>query len=251
MVSPVEFLPAARHAGLMPALSLRVAAIALRDLRMFRTLGLDVRVAINCAPPELLSGGFLPDLFKGIEASDIPPNRLVIEVTEDSFMADPERARLVLQDIHAHGLQVAIDDYGTGFSSLAYLRDLAIDELKIDRTFIASMLTDTRARMIVASTIQMATALSMRTVAEGVEDGATALDLGALGVDVLQGYHFAAPMPANELTRWITDWQQGGNRPADLFDSLHDEPERDGGPRARRSLRVLAPHRGTVRDSNR
>ena len=251
VVSPIEFLPAARHAGLMPALSSRVAAIALRDLRMFRALGLDVRVAINCAPPELLSGSFLPDFYRRLEATDVPPNRLVIELTEDSFMADPERARLVLQDIHAHGVQVAIDDYGTGFSSLAYLRDLAIDELKIDRTFIASMLTDRRTRMIVASTLQMAGALSMRTVAEGVEDGATALELAALGVDVLQGFHFAAPMPSNAVAGWVTEWQQQGSRPGDLFDSLHDEPAPEQTPRVRRSLRVLAPHRGTVREQTR
>ena len=248
MVSPVEFLPAARHAGLMPALSARVAALALRDMRMFRSLGLDVRVAINCAPPELLSGSFLPDLFRRLETSDVPPDRLVIEVTEDSFIADPERARLVLQDIHEHGMQVAIDDYGTGFSSLAYLRDLAIDELKIDRTFISSMLADRRTRMIVASTVQMASALSMRTVAEGVEDAATALDLGTLGVDVLQGYHFAAPMPANEVAGWVAEWLRRGNRPTDLFDTLHDDQAREPSPRTRRSLRVLAPHRGTVRD---
>jgi diguanylate cyclase (GGDEF)-like protein len=250
VVSPIEFLPAARHAGLMPALSARVAAIALRDLRMFRSLGLDVRVAINCAPPELLSGSFLPDFYQRLESSGIPPDRLVIEVTEDSFMADPERARLVLQGIHAHGVQVAIDDYGTGFSSLAYLRDLAIDELKIDRTFIGSMMSDRRSRMIVASTLQMASALSMRTVAEGVEDGATALELDALGVDVLQGYHFAAPMPPNAVAGWVAEWQLQGSRPDDLFDSMYDDPDRDAGPRARRSLRALAPHRGTVRDSS-
>ena len=251
VVGPVEFLPAARHAGLMPALSARVAAIALRDLRMFRGLGLDVRVAINCAPPELLSGSFLPEFYERVKESEIPPDRLVIEVTEDSFIADPERARLVLQGIHAHGVQVAIDDYGTGFSSLAYLRDLAIDELKIDRTFIGSMLTDRRARMIVASTLQMASALSMRTVAEGVEDGATALDLAALGVDVLQGYHFAAPMPFNAVAEWVSEWQKQGSTPADTFDSMYDEPALEPVPRTRRSLRVLAPHRGTVRDPNR
>ena len=248
IVSPVEFLPAARYAGLMPALSARVAALALRDLRTFRAHGLDVRVAINCAPPELLSGSFIPDLFRQLAATDVPPDRLVIEVTEDSFIADPERARLVLQDIHQHGMQVAIDDYGTGFSSLAYLRDLAIDELKIDRTFISSMVADPRTRMIVASTVQMASALSMRTVAEGVEDAATALDLDSLGVDVLQGYHFAAAMPANEITGWVTEWQQLGDRPADLFDTLYDEQVREASPRTRRSLRVLAPHRGAVRD---
>jgi diguanylate cyclase len=250
LVGPVEFLPAARQAGLMPAISARVVELALRDLRGFRSLGLDVRVAINCAPPELLSGSFLPDLYSRLASSDIPASRLVIEVTEDSFIADPDRARLVLHDIRDHGLQVAIDDYGTGFSSLAYLRDLAIDELKIDRSFISSMLDDRRTHMIVASTVQMAAALSMRTVAEGVEDAATALELESLGVDVLQGYHLGRPMPPNQIPGWAAAWQPHANRPAAASEWLDESSLENEYPvRARRSLRVLAHHRAGVRDS--
>jgi diguanylate cyclase (GGDEF)-like protein len=248
VVSPVEFLPAARQAGLMPAISARVAELAIRDLRRFRAAGVDVRVAINCAPPELLSGTFLPDLFARLEASDVPPSSLVVEVTEDSFIADPERARLVIQDIRAHGLQVAIDDYGTGFSSLAYLRDLAIDELKIDRTFVGSMLADDRTRMIVSSTVQMATALSMRTVAEGVEDADTALELGGLGVDVLQGYHLGQPMPPSEVAAWAADWQPSIGEERVVIDGATVRVSALDHAPARRSLRVLAHHRVPVRD---
>jgi diguanylate cyclase (GGDEF)-like protein len=249
VVSPVEFLPAARQAGLMPAISGRVAELAVRDLRAFRAAGVDVRVAINCAPPELFSGTFLPDLYTRLAESDVPASRMVVEVTEDSFIADPERARLVLQEIRAHGLQVAIDDYGTGFSSLAYLRDLSIDELKIDRSFIASMLSDARTRMIVASTIQMAAALSMRTVAEGVEDAATALELGSLGVDVLQGYHLGRPIPPGEVAAWAAEWERYGTG---VDDALDDAPVAAGAaerPHLRRSLRVLAAHRAALRES--
>jgi len=128
---------------------------------------------------------------------------LVIEVTEDTFIAEPERARSILTDIRAHRVQIAIDDYGTGFSSLSYLRDLPVQELKMDRSFIAVMRTDQRSRMIIASTFQMAHALGLRTVAEGVENAATAADLIAMGVDVLQGYHVAKPMPAAEVELWM------------------------------------------------
>jgi diguanylate cyclase (GGDEF)-like protein len=248
IVSPVEFLPAARQAGLMPAISARVAELAIHDLRAFRSWGVDARVAINCAPPELLSGSFLTDLYARLAASDVPPSSLVMEVTEDSFIADPERARLVLQDIRDHGLQVAIDDYGTGFSSLAYLRDLAIDELKIDRSFVGSMLSDERTRMIVASTIQMATALSMRTVAEGVEDAATALELGALGVDVLQGFHLGRPMPPHAVRAWVADWLPAPDGDGVPLEGAAVPPRAPEQPHARRSLRVLAPHRATLRD---
>jgi EAL domain-containing protein (putative c-di-GMP-specific phosphodiesterase class I) len=120
-------------------------------------------------------------------------------------------------------VQIAIDDYGTGFSSLSYLRDLPVQELKMDRSFIAAMNTDTRSRMIVASTFQMAQALGLRTVAEGVENAATAADLIAMGVDVLQGYHVAKPMPAADVENWIrnrTTVSDGG------FDSLPVDGQR-------------------------
>ncbi|SOD74546.1 diguanylate cyclase (GGDEF)-like protein [Jatrophihabitans sp. GAS493] len=206
LLSPAVFLPAARRAGLMPALSAEVVRIALSDLAEWRTRGLDPRVAINCAPPELMSGSFLPALYKAMEEADVPASSLVIEVTEDSFLNEPERARSVLLDIRRHGMQISIDDYGTGFSSLSYLRDLPVQELKIDSSFITAMRHDPRSQMIVASTLQMAKALGLRTVAEGVEDSATAADLVAMGVDVLQGYHLSRPLRPTQVETWMREW---------------------------------------------
>jgi diguanylate cyclase (GGDEF)-like protein len=206
LLSPVVFLPAARRAGLMLALSEEVGRIAIADMKHWRSRGLDPRVALNCAPPELLSGMFLPRLYDALAAADVDPKSLVIEVTEDSFINDPERARAILQEIRKHNLQISIDDYGTGFSSLSYLRDLPVQELKIDRSFIMGMRDDPRSRMIVASTLQMAKALGLRSVAEGVEDSATAADLVAMGVDVLQGYHLARPLPPGDVEKWIRNW---------------------------------------------
>jgi diguanylate cyclase (GGDEF)-like protein len=205
MLSPIAFLPAARRDGLMLGLSEVVARMVTADLRQWRANGLSPRVSLNCAPPELLSGAFLPKLYELMAEAELPPESLVIEVTEDTFITEPERARSVLADMRAHDLQIAIDDYGTGFSSLSYLRDLPVQELKVDRSFIAAMTTDNRSRMIVASTFQMAKALGLRTVAEGVENAATAADLIALGVDVLQGYHVARPMPADEVEAWVLE----------------------------------------------
>ena len=244
VLSPADFLPAARRAGLMPAISTRVAELAISDIATFRERGVVVPVALNCAPPELLSGSFLPPLYDALVRANLPAGSLVIEVTEDSFIAEPERARQVIHEIREHGLQVAIDDYGTGFSSLAYLRDLAVDELKIDRTFIAAMLTDQRTRMIVASTVQMATALSMRTVAEGVEDPETATELAALGVDVLQGYHIAPPMGAQLLPSWAGYWDVQ-DRGTAVYTAVVAArlPERPARPM--RSVRVLTGHRAS------
>jgi diguanylate cyclase (GGDEF)-like protein len=206
VLSPVAFLPAARRAGLMGALSDTIARLAVRDLHRLLAAGLDLRVAINCAPPELLSQTFLPRLYASMQEWDVPADHLVLEVTEDSFLADPDRARSILLDLRAHGVQVSIDDYGTGFSSLTYLRDLPVQELKIDRSLVRDVATDERTRMIVASTVQLAHALDMRTVAEGVEEAVDQAELVAMGIDVLQGYHFARPLPAGEIEQWVRDW---------------------------------------------
>ncbi|HEY2044675.1 MAG TPA: EAL domain-containing protein [Jatrophihabitans sp.] len=209
LMPPIAFLPAARHAGLMLALSDAVARQAIADMQRWRHAGLRIRVALNCAPPELLSGAFVPRLMQAIRESEIEPDDLMIEVTEDSFLADPERTRTILSEIRSTGLQIAIDDYGTGFSSLTYLRDLPVDELKIDRSFVSTMPTDERSVMIVESTLQMAHALGLRFVAEGVEDAATSAALVAMGVDVLQGYHLARPMPSEQVIDWISGWTAG------------------------------------------
>ena len=140
------------------------------DARRWAEQGLDFRVSMNCAPPELLGGALLPRLFDALDRADLPPDTLTIEVTEDSFVADPEHARQILHELREHNVQAAIDDYGTGFSSLAYLRDLPVHELKMDRSFISTILTDPRSRVIVDSTNQMAHAMGLRLVAEGVED---------------------------------------------------------------------------------
>lgn len=234
LLSPALFLPAARRAGLMLRLSEEVARLAVDDLHHWTASGLHLRVAINCAPPELMSGAFMPRLYEFLKSRDVDMSQLTIEVTEDSFLAEPERARTVLLDIRNRGLHIAIDDYGTGFSSLSYLRDLPINELKIDRSFISTMTTDHRSRMIVASTIQMAHAIGLRTVAEGIEDEATAKDLIHLGVDVLQGYHFAKPMPGREVQEWLGNRDSGQLQAAVQARRAH--------PRATHRLHDVACH---------
>ncbi|WP_182111256.1 MULTISPECIES: bifunctional diguanylate cyclase/phosphodiesterase [unclassified Actinotalea] len=206
LLLPVSFLPDARRSGLMPALTETVMRRVIADAQRWYAAGLGMRVAMNWAPPELVGGQLLPRLFSALAASGLPSDRLIVEVTEDSFLADPERARAALHELRTHGVQVSIDDYGTGFSSLAYLRDLPVQELKMDRSFVRAVATDERSRMIVQSTTQMARALGMRLVAEGVEDEQAAAQLLPIGVDVLQGYHIARPMPAADVERWVREW---------------------------------------------
>jgi diguanylate cyclase (GGDEF)-like protein len=206
LLAPMAFLPDARQAGFMPALSEAVLNQAVRDARRWAEQGHGFRVAMNCAPPELLGGRLLPLLFERLADSGLPRDRFLIEMTEDSFLANPEHARDALYELRAHDVQASIDDYGTGFSSLAYLRDLPVQELKLDRSFISTMLDDPRSRMIVQTTATMAHALDMRLVAEGVEDAATAAELVVLDVDILQGYHIARPMPADQVDDWVLRW---------------------------------------------
>ena len=206
LLPPIAFLPDARRAGLMPALTEAIMRQVIADAVRWREEGFAFRVAMNWAPPELVNGQLLPRLFSALEEADLPPDSLLVEVTEDSFLTDPERARVVLHELRAHGVQVAIDDYGSGFSSLAYLRDLPVQELKMDRAFVAPAANDERSRMIVQTTTQMARALGLRFVAEGVEDASAVGELVPLGVDVLQGYHIARPMPADAVGPWVRHW---------------------------------------------
>ncbi|WP_375490105.1 putative bifunctional diguanylate cyclase/phosphodiesterase [uncultured Jatrophihabitans sp.] len=211
LASPLSFLSIARNAGLMPRLGEMVIDMAAGDLARWRAQGLRTRIALNCAPPELMSGIFVRQLLNAVERCGLEPGDFVLEVTEDSFVSDPERARMVLAEVRQAGLQISIDDYGTGFSSLAYLRDLPVDELKIDRSFVGSMVGDPRVTTIVDSTVRLAHALGLRVVAEGVEDAVTSAALIAIGVDVMQGYHFARPLPADAAEAWISEWQQAAS----------------------------------------
>jgi diguanylate cyclase len=206
MIPPMAFLSVARRSGLMHELSEVVARRAVLDAARWRQVGLDLNVAINLAPSELLSGKLLPVLYEAIDSAQLPSHVMTVEVTEDTFLADPERARDILLDVRRHGLKTSIDDYGTGFSSLAYLRDLPVTELKMDRSFVSTVCTDDRSRLIVASTIDMAHALDLRVVAEGVESAAVTAEVVAMGVDLLQGYHMSPPMPSDQVERWVRDW---------------------------------------------
>ena len=206
LLQPMTFLPDARRAGLMPALTEAVIRQVMRDARRWLDAGFTFRVAITFAPPELVGGALLPALFRALADAGLPGHCLLVEVTEDSLLADPERAREALCELRAHEVETSIDDYGTGFSSLAYLRDLPVQELKMDRSFVSTIVDDERSRMIVLATTQMAHALGLRLVAEGIEDAPTAAQLFAMGVDVFQGYHIARPMPAGDVGPWVRTW---------------------------------------------
>ena len=211
LVSPVAFLPTARRAGLMFALSEIVARQAIAEVASWHLAGLRLGVAINVAPPELLGGSFMSIVYDVMSSHALPPASVTIEVTEDSFIGEPNLARDVIAEVRDRGLHASIDDYGTGFSSLSYLRDLPVSEVKLDRSFVASVHADEPSRLIVSSTVEMSHALGMSVVAEGVEGDRVMASIAKIGVDTLQGYGISPPMPGAQIPMWVNEWQR---RPA-------------------------------------
>jgi diguanylate cyclase (GGDEF)-like protein len=208
LLPPVAFLSVARRCGLMRELSKCVVKQAIFDTMQWHQAGLNLNISINMAPPELMEGVMMPYVYELRDRVGLPAELLTIEVTEDSFLDNPERAHAILLDIRNHGLRTSIDDYGTGFSSLTYLLDLPMSEIKLDRSFVARVTTDERVKLVVASTIDMAHALGMELVVEGVEDAAISAEVVALGADILQGYHYSKPIPSDAVTNWVRNWNK-------------------------------------------
>jgi len=129
----------------------------------------------------------------------VPPSRLELEVTESVILADPLRARRILLALSEIGVRIAIDDYGSGYSSLSYLKHLPVDVIKIDRSFVLNMGIDASDAVIVRSTIELGRSLGLTVVAEGVETAATWAQLKALGCELAQGFHLSRPVPADQI----------------------------------------------------
>jgi diguanylate cyclase len=202
LLSPAALLPAAEQAGLLRPLTDRVLELALQAAtRWWPTRPVPVSVNLSAANVTDLD---LPlKVAAALARHGLPAEALTLELVEDTLMADPERGRAVLGELRRLGIRTSIDDYGTGYSSLAYLRHLPADELKLDRSLTQDVDTDPRAAAIVRHTVALAHDLGLTLVAEGIEDDATAAALTALGCDVGQGYLFARPMPVADFLRHL------------------------------------------------
>jgi diguanylate cyclase (GGDEF)-like protein len=204
VLPPSEFIPFAEHTGYIRELTRWVIDAALRQCGAWRAQGRTIRMAINVSARDLLNPE-LPDIVaRALAAHGVPADALCLEVTETALMEDPVRAHETVRRLRALGLRLSIDDYGTGFSSLAYIKRLSVSELKIDRAFIKDLTRDAEDLAIVRSTIDLGHNLGLEVVSEGVEDEETATRLRELGCDLGQGYWFARPMDAQQLMAWIT-----------------------------------------------
>jgi diguanylate cyclase (GGDEF)-like protein/PAS domain S-box-containing protein len=209
LTPPSEFIELAAVSGLIQPLTRWVLEHAIDQLRAWREIGIHLRVAVNLSARNLYDielAGWLGELLtdRGIDAS-----LLTLEITESELMDDPLYAMEVLGKLKALGVSTSIDDFGTGYSSLAYLKNLPIDELKIDRSFVGSMVDDESDLTIVRSTIDLSHNLGLDVVAEGVENAETLERLAQLGCDRAQGFHLSRPLPPAELTVWLEDPANG------------------------------------------
>ncbi|WP_084099885.1 bifunctional diguanylate cyclase/phosphodiesterase [Demequina sp. NBRC 110051] len=203
-VPPDEFIPVAENSGLIYTVTSFVLDSAIAQVARWREDVPDVRVAVNLSARHLSDLGLPGQVDAVLKRHGVAADALVLEVTETGIMADAVRADLVIKALRDLGVAIAIDDYGTGNASLSYLRRLEIDELKVDRTFVSNIGSDDHDLIIVRSTIELALALGLRVVAEGVEDAHTADALARLGSVIGQGFHLGVPVPASEIDLAVT-----------------------------------------------
>ncbi|MCV7435075.1 putative bifunctional diguanylate cyclase/phosphodiesterase [Mycolicibacterium bacteremicum] len=199
ILRPDEFLPLARHNDLMGALTDEVLRMAVADVADWQGHGLHMPFAVNLFPPSLGDHRLPEHVAAILAAGELDGSRLTIEITEDVLLANEPAAREVLGMLRDKGTRVAIDDFGSGYAGLQYLRTLPVDEVKLDRHLIAPMTTDQRADAIVAAMIGLSHSLGLNCVAEGVEDAAVVERLEALGCDVMQGYICGPPVTAQHF----------------------------------------------------
>jgi diguanylate cyclase (GGDEF)-like protein len=202
-IPPIEFLAAAEHAGMSRPLTRKVLALALAQLAIWRSEGHDIHVAVNTTVADLLDSDFPFEVAEALTDAGLPPESLILEVTESSILLDPVRIGDVLTHLRDLGIGLSLDDFGTGYSSLAHLKLLPVDEVKIDRSFVSRMCTDSTDAAIVYATVELAHKLGIRVVAEGAEDEATWQALETLGCETVQGYVLSRPVPPEDLTQLL------------------------------------------------
>jgi diguanylate cyclase (GGDEF)-like protein len=207
-ISPAAFIPVAERFGLIMPLGDWVIDEACRQLAAWRDEGLKLRVAVNLSVQQLRQpDALLQRLRQALQHHALDASQLSCEITESVAMEDAATTELTLQRLGELGVSLSIDDFGTGYSSLSYLRRLPVSQLKIDRSFVQDLETSADARAIVKAVIELAHALGLEVVAEGVETEGQAAELRAKRCDKMQGFLFARPMPADDLSRWAMQAQ--------------------------------------------
>ena len=201
-IAPVEFIPLAERASVLPDLSRWVLNAAISQLGAWQRAGLDFGVSVNLSAADFADGGLPARVLALLREHQVPATRLLLEVTESAIMREPQLAAQIMQQLRTAGVRFAIDDFGTGQSSLAQLHALPVDELKIDRAFVMNLDHSASNLAIMRTTIELGHSLGLKVVAEGVETPEVWATLLRLGCDVAQGYFISRPMPASAVAGW-------------------------------------------------
>ncbi len=203
LLPPSRFVPLAELSDVIRPLTYWVLAESLNQQREWRDRGIDLRLAVNLSARHLIDEACAARIAEMVARTGVEPSSLELEITESAIIADPERAGATLERIRALGVRVAVDDFGTGFSSMSHLKRLPLTALKIDVSFVRQMLASPADRAIVESTIHLAHDLGLSVIAEGIEDEATMAALRAQGCDEGQGFFIGHPMTAADATAWL------------------------------------------------
>ncbi|MFP3982779.1 MAG: putative bifunctional diguanylate cyclase/phosphodiesterase [Desulfurivibrionaceae bacterium] len=202
-INPEQFIPLAEQAGLSKHLTNWVLDNALKQAAEWHKAGISLSISVNLSVKNLHDLEFPYDVVNLLKKWDLDPSFLILEITESSMMMNPERVNRVVAHLEELGINLSIDDYGTGYSSLAYIRRFPAREIKIDKAFIMDMLHNEDNTVIVRSTIEMVHTMGCKVVAEGVEDEETRQMLVELGCDFLQGFHICRPLAADKFQSWL------------------------------------------------
>jgi diguanylate cyclase (GGDEF)-like protein len=201
MIPPMEFIPLAEESNMIIPLG---AWMLIESCKLAAKWPQPWRIAVNVSAAQFSHGSLISIVKRALELSGITPNRLELEITESLLIQDKNTAKVILHELRNLGVRIALDDFGTGYSSLAYLRNFPLNQLKIDRSFVCAISREKDSLAIVNTIIQLADALSLETIAEGIESAAEVNLLIACGCEDGQGFHFAKPMPAHQLQEFVS-----------------------------------------------
>jgi EAL domain-containing protein (putative c-di-GMP-specific phosphodiesterase class I) len=205
LISPAKFIPMAEETGLILPLGRHVLDTACRQVRSIRDrLGVDLPISVNLSPRQFQESGLSAQAAAALDAAGLPSDLLIFEITENVVMEDLAGAREVMRKLDQLGIRLAIDDFGTGHSSLAYLKQFPVQEVKVDRTFVQGMVDNPVDSAIVRAVIDLANAMGIAAVAEGVETEGQLAGLRMLGCPIAQGFYFSQPLRAEEFDGLLT-----------------------------------------------
>jgi diguanylate cyclase (GGDEF)-like protein len=203
LVPPLDFIPIAEYTGMIEPIGRWVVEACCAQAAAWREAGIELPVSFNVSPRQFRDPAFAETIERAVAQHGIPASSLIVEVTESVAMREPACVEPVLERLRELGVRLAIDDFGAGYSSLARLRDIDVDLLKIDRTFLTSAATDDRAGRLVRAALDLAAALDMTAVAEGVENEQQRRFLVERGCALAQGFHLARPLPPGQVTELL------------------------------------------------